>query len=69
MLKIARSACNIQYFSETDEQNINKIAEEQKKQNQRNCNNIAKRNEERGKKIQEQKTNLETFDWDKVSIG
>ncbi|PKC53074.1 hypothetical protein RhiirA1_480080, partial [Rhizophagus irregularis] len=52
----------------TDEQNISKIAEERKRQNQRNSNNIAKRNEERGKKIQEQKTSIETFDWDKVSI-
>ncbi|CAB5204054.1 unnamed protein product [Rhizophagus irregularis] len=50
---------------DADEQNISKIAEERKRQNQRNSNNIAKRNEERGKKIQEQKTSIETFDWDK----
>ena len=68
MLKITRSACNLQHFSETDNQNISKIAEEWKKQNQRNFNNLAKQNEERGKKIEEQKTNLETFNWDKVSI-
>jgi len=66
MLKIARSACNLQEFSEIDKQNISQIAEGRKKQSQRNSNNIAKRNEERGKKIQEQRTNLETFDWDKV---
>ncbi|CAJ0746409.1 7566_t:CDS:2, partial [Entrophospora sp. SA101] len=38
---------------------------ELEKQNQKNIISIAERNQERGKKIQEQKRNLETFDWDK----
>ncbi|CAJ0636414.1 2898_t:CDS:10, partial [Entrophospora sp. SA101] len=39
--------------------------DELEKQNQKNIISIAERNQERGKKIQEQKRNLETFDWDK----
>ncbi|CAJ0762695.1 10462_t:CDS:2 [Entrophospora sp. SA101] len=65
MLEISRSACNIQQLSEADKYNINQISEQRIKQNQKNVISIAERNQERGKKIQEQKRNLETFDWDK----
>lgn len=67
MLEISRSACNIQQLSEADKYNINQISEQRIKQNQKNIISIAERNQERGEKIQEQKRNLETFDWDKVN--
>ena len=66
MLEITRSACNLQQYSEKDKENIGKIVGEREKRNQRNSDGIAKRNQERGEKIQEQKNNLEMFDWDKV---
>ena len=62
MLEITRSACNLKKFSEIDKKNIYKIAEEREKQNQRNFNTIDQRNKEHGKKIQEQRSSLETFD-------
>ncbi|CAJ0759441.1 6998_t:CDS:2, partial [Entrophospora sp. SA101] len=66
--KITVSDDELEKVQIADKYNINQISEQRIKQNQKNVISIAERNQERGKKIQEQKRNLETFDWDKEKI-
>src|SRR5437868_6274206 len=68
LIETLRSIEEVSNLSPEDYINLKKIINIRQQQRQKNQKEITQRNEERGKKIDEQKKQMETFDFDQVFL-